>query len=69
MGHLKKRKHRGNSKGSTGFSERGRKKAFWLLIILGVVVMLVYALSFQDAEDSEFIEETQPQNGQLETTE
>jgi len=36
MGHLKKRKHRGNSKGSTGISERGRKKAFWLLIILGV---------------------------------
>ncbi len=69
MGHLKKRKHSSNSKGSTGNSERGRKKAFWLLIILGVVVMLVYALSFQDAEDSEFIEETQPQNGQLETTE
>jgi hypothetical protein len=31
--------------------------------------MLVYALSFQDAEDSELIQETQPQSGQLETTE
>jgi len=69
MRHSKKRKHSGNSKGSTGISERGRKKAFWLLIILGVVVMLVYALSFQDAEDSEFVEETQPQSGHLETTE
>ncbi|MCK5391351.1 MAG: hypothetical protein KAJ31_02900 [Deltaproteobacteria bacterium] len=68
MGHSKKHKHASNSKSSTGISARGRKKAFWLLIILGVVVMLVYALSFQDAEDSELIQETQPQSGQLETT-
>lgn len=37
-------------------------KAFWLLIILGVVVMLVYSVSFQEAEDSELIQETQPQS-------
>jgi hypothetical protein len=69
MGHSKNRKHSNNSKGNTGISARGRKKAFWLLIVLGVAVMLVYALSFQDAEDSELIQETQPQSGQLETTE
>jgi len=69
MGHSKNRKHSNKGKGGTGISSRGRKKAFWLLIILGVAVMLVYALSFQDAEDSEFIQETQPQSGQLETTE
>jgi len=69
MGHSKNRKHSNNSKGSTGISARGRKKAFWLLIILGVVVMLVYAVSFQDAEDSEFLQETQPQRSQPETAE
>lgn len=36
----------------------------WLLIILGVVVMLVYALSFQNAEDSELVEETGTQSEQ-----
>jgi len=69
MGHSKNRKHSNNSKSSTGISARGRKKAFWLLIILGVVVMLVYAVSFQDAEDSEFLQETQPQSSQPETAE
>jgi|GEM_PF-1150811 len=67
MGHSKNRKYSNNSKGSSGISARGRKKAFWLLIILGVVVMLVYAVSFQDAEDSEFLQETQPQSSQPET--
>jgi len=65
MGHSKKHKHASNSKSSTGISARGRKKAFWLLIVLGVVVMLVYALSFQDAEDSELIQETQTPNSQV----
>ena len=55
------RKHTHKSKGSS-ISSRGRKKAMWLLIILGVVVMLVYALSFQDAKDEQFIEETQTQS-------
>ena len=64
MKNAKKRKHHSNNGGSSGISQRGRKKAFWLLIILGVVVMFVYALSFQDAEDSEFIQETQPQSQQ-----
>ena len=65
MKHSRKHKH-GNSKSSTGISQRGRKKAFWLIIILGVVVMVVYALSFQNVEDSEFIQETQTQNSQVE---
>ncbi len=69
MSHSKKRKHSSSSKGSTGISARGRKKAFWLLIVLGVAVMLVYALSFQDAEDSEFLQETQSQSSQQETAE
>lgn len=66
MGHSKKHKHSGSS--GSGIAARGRKKAFWLLIILGVVVMLVYALSFQEAEDSEFVQETKLQSEQPETT-
>ena len=69
MKHTRKHKHGSDSKSSSGISKRGRKRAFWLLLILGVAVMLVYALSFQDAEDSEFIQETGPQNNQMETTE
>lgn len=63
MSHTKKHKHAGDKK-SSSISSRGRKKAMWLLIILGVVVMLVYALSFQNAEDSELIEETGTQSEQ-----
>jgi len=66
MKHSKRHKHGSSSKSSTGISQRGRKKAFWLIIILGVVVMVVYALSFQNVEDSEFIQETQTQNSQVE---
>ncbi len=69
MAHTRKHKHKDHGNSGSSISARGRKKAFWLLIILGVVVMLVYALSFQEAEDSELIQETQPQSGQLETTE
>jgi len=64
MKHSRKHKNHSNHEGKSGISQRGRKKAFWLLIILGVVVMFVYALSFQDAEDSELIQETQPQSQQ-----
>ena len=64
MNHSKKHKNHGNHGAKSSISQRGRKKAFWLLIILGVVVMFVYAVSFQDAEDSELIQETQPQNQQ-----
>ena len=53
-----------NRQNSSGITKRSRKKAFWLLIILGVVVMLVYAVSFQDAEDSELVQETQNQTEQ-----
>ena len=56
------KKHKKHHISESSISQRGRKKAFWLLIILGVVVMFVYALSFQDAEDSELIQETQPQS-------
>jgi len=69
MKHSQKHRHRENAKSGSSISGRGRKRAFWLLIILGVIIMLVYALSFQDAEDSEFIQETQPQNNQMETKE
>lgn len=64
MKHNKRHKKHRSSESESSISQRGRKKAFWLLIILGVVVMLVYALSFQDAEDSELIQETQPQSEQ-----
>jgi len=60
MKHSKKH----NYKNSSGITKRFRKKAFWLLIILGIVVMLVYAVSFQDAEDSELVQETQNQSEQ-----
>ena len=53
-----------NRKKSSGITKRSRKKAFWLLIILGVVVMLVYAVSFQEAEDSELVQENQNQTEQ-----
>ena len=64
MSHSKKKhKHSEHTK-SSSISARGRKKAMWLLIILGIVVMFVYALSFQNAEDAELIEETQPHSEQ-----
>ena len=66
MTHSRKHKH---SAQYTGHSKKLRKKAFILLIVLAVAVMVVYALSFQDAEDSEFIQETTPENTQVETTE
>jgi hypothetical protein len=62
MNHANRHKHKSVGKSSTGISRIVRMKAFWLLIILGVVVMLVYSVSFQEAEDSEFIQETQPQS-------
>ncbi len=62
MKQTKRHKKHGSSESKSSISQRGRKKAFWLLIILGVVVMFVYALSFQDAEDSELVQETQPQS-------
>ncbi|MGB2692265.1 MAG: hypothetical protein WBB48_02645 [Thermodesulfobacteriota bacterium] len=62
MKHEKRHKKHSGTESKSSISQRGRKKAFWLLIILGVVVMLVYALSFQDAEDSELIQETQSQS-------
>jgi len=60
MTHSKKHKH----ENSSGITKRSRKKAFWLLIILGIVVMLVYAVSFQGAEDEELVQETQNQTEQ-----
>lgn len=57
------KKHKANNRKSS-ISSRGRKKAFWLLIILGVIVMFVYAVSFQGAKDEELVEETQPQSQQ-----
>ncbi len=63
MSHSKKHKH-SVDKRSSSISARGRKKAMWILIILGILVMLVYALSFQNAEDAELIEEIQPQSEQ-----
>lgn len=62
MAHTNRHKKHSANKTESSLSQRGRKKAFWLLIILGVVVMFVYALSFQDAKDEELIEETQPQS-------
>lgn len=64
MKEKKKHKKHHRDQSNSSITQRGRKRAFWLLIILGVVVMFVYALSFQDAEDSELIQETQPQNEQ-----
>lgn len=64
MSHSKKKHKHSGHQASSSISARGRKKAMWLLIILGIVVMLVYALSFQNAEDAELIEETQPQSEQ-----
>ncbi len=58
-------KHRRKHK--TAHKKSGRKKAFWLLIILGVAVMGVYMLAFQEAHDNEFIEETTPAVNQSET--
>ena len=55
------KKHKARHTGS------GRKKAFWLLIILGVMVMGVYMLAFQEASDTEFLEETDPAINQVET--
>jgi len=61
MKHKRKHKHNEPRRNS------GRKKAFWLLIILGVAVMGVYILAFQDSSDMEFREETTPAANQLET--
>lgn len=58
-------KHRRKHK--TAQKKSSRKKAFWLLIILGVAVMGVYMLSFQEAHDDEFLEETNPAINQSET--
>jgi CHASE3 domain sensor protein len=60
MKHSKKH----NRQNSSGITKRSRKKTFWLLIILGVFVMLVYAVSFQNAKDSEVVQETQNQTEQ-----
>lgn len=60
----KRHKKHHSSEPKSNISQRGRKKALWLLIILGVAVMFVYALSFQNAEDSELIQETQSQSEQ-----
>ena len=58
-------KHRRKHK--TAQKKSGRKKAFWLLIILGVAVMGVYMLAFQESSDNEFLEETNPAINQVET--
>ena len=63
MSQSKKHKHHKHTS-SSSISAKGRKKAMWLLIILGIAAMLVYALSFQNAEDAELIQETQPQSEQ-----
>jgi len=55
------KKHKARHTGS------GRRKAFWLLIILGVVIMGVYILAIQDSSDTEFLEETNPAINQVET--
>lgn len=54
-------KHKHNHSAESSYSRKSRKKAFWLLVILGIIVMIVYAVSFQGAEDSELIQETEPQ--------
>jgi flagellar basal body-associated protein FliL len=42
-------------------SGKGRKKAFIMLIILGVIVMCVYFLALQDSSDTDLVEETNPE--------
>ena len=54
-----------SKKHRTAHTGKGRKKAFMLLIILGVVVMCVYFLALQDSSDAEFEEETNPELNQL----
>ena len=54
-----KKKHR------TAHTGRGRKKAFILLIILGVVIMCVYFLALQDSADTELVEQANPELNEL----
>ncbi len=49
----------------TAHTGRGRKKAFVLLIILGVVVMCVYFLALQDSADTELTEAANPELNQV----
>ncbi|MEM7007680.1 MAG: hypothetical protein AAF462_00930 [Thermodesulfobacteriota bacterium] len=64
MKHTEKHKHSGHQTKSSSISSKGRKKAMILLIVIAVVIMLTYALSFQDAQDDELIKETTPQTAE-----
>ena len=44
---------------------KSRRKAFILLIILGVVVMCVYFLALQESSDTELVDEANPELNQV----
>ena len=49
-------KHR--KKHSTARTRKGKRKAFLLLIVLGVVIMCIYFLALQESSDTELVEDT-----------
>ena len=59
---MRNKRHSKHENTGSSISGKTRKKAFWLLILLGVIVMLIYAVTFQEAEDSELIHETDSQS-------